>query len=419
MKFVTLLLAIGLSHAVEDPLRKILQSPKATLKLYNDFKANEHLSFNLNEDRSRFRLFKHQAELVATYNEAEDETATFGLNFFATMTPEEKQQYLGLNITGHEPNAEPEVPMTAPTSGSVLWVNKNAVTKVKNQGSCGSCWTYGAVGGLETHYYNKVGKLKSFSEQEWLDCVYEGRRDGCKGGWMKDCYDYSQKVGGRLATNRDYPYTARDGRCQSSSKRNGLIAQKIARNVPVGRGESSNINALRSGALAVAFEVTNKCHSYRSGIFRDTTCRGSPNHAVTAVGYTPQFVLVKNSWGGSWGDRGFIKFARNHGNCGLFDYSSYPQLTSTGRQDSDPADAATSYRVDENNPDPDPQPDPDCKDIQSDRYCQYYKRYCSRSDTIKKYCRKTCGLCDDSDGGDCPGGTIRCPDGVCRHEHMC
>merc|ERR1712013_202911 len=117
-------------------------------------------------------------------------------------------------------------------------------------------------------------------------------------------------------------------------------------------------------------------------------CSGRPNHAVTAVGYTPQFVLVKNSWGTGWGDKGFVKFTRNYNNCGLFKYSSYPTLKKT-------------------KPDP---PKPTCKDKR--KSCN--KNKCSKNKYAKK-CQKTCGKCTEV----CPSGTIRCSDGVCRHEHMC
>merc|ERR1712099_56349 len=118
-----------------------------------------------------------------------------------------------------------------------------------------------------------------------------------------------------------------------------------------------NIQALVDGALAVAFEVTNYFQQYQGGIIKDSTCSGRPNHAVTAVGYTSKFVLVKNSWGSSWGDNGFVKFTRGYSNCGLFGYSSYPTLSKTGKRDSG-SDAATKYRPSEDDDGPSPSPIP-------------------------------------------------------------
>jgi len=409
--FLTLCLLV--SYVAAEDLRSILRSPKETLKLYSNFKAQEHLAFGASEDRMRFRMFRSNAEFVAAANE-EGSSAEFALNFFSAMTADEKRQYLGLNITGHLPNAPvlSSTPLQTPPAKK-LWTNEEAVTEVKNQGNCGSCWTFGAVGGLETRYQQKSGVLRNFAEQEYLDCVYEGSRDGCNGGWPDDSYDYSKNNGGRLASTADYPYAGKDGVCKGSSKPNSLVAYKITGYQSVRASEDANINALVSGSLSVAFEVTNYFQQYSKGIIKDTTCFGRPNHAVTAVGYTENFVLVKNSWGTGWGDQGFVKFARHYDNCGLFKYSSFPILQSTGRADSSLSDAATPYRPSEND-DPVPTPDPDCQD--ASMYCKPI--HCQYADLIQ-YCRRTCNDCGGDDGGDCPSGTIRCDDGVCRHEHMC
>ena len=415
MKIFLALCLVATTFAFEDVLRDVLKSPKATLELYGDFKAKEHLNYLQAEDRMRFRLFRANAELVAAANEEGD--AVFDLNFFSAMTEDEKQQYLGLNVTGHDEN-----PLHLASPGfqapeKMLWTNSGQVTAVKNQGSCGSCWTFGAVGGLETRYQQVSGKLRNFAEQEYLDCVYEGSRNGCNGGWPDDCYTYSRKNGGRLASTANYAYTQRDSSCKGSSKPDAMIAAKITGYTSVGRTESANIEALASGSLSVAFEVTNRFQQYRGGIIQDNTCSGRPNHAVTAVGYTSKFTLVKNSWGSTWGDKGFVKFARGYNSrCGLYKYSSYPTLSNTGKTDSTPSDAATPYRPSEDdNVDPDPKPDPNCYDKASN--CR--KDWCKYNNIAEKYCRKTCGLCDDDTDGECPSGTIRCPDGVCRHEHMC
>ena len=420
MKFLLILALVGAALAEESPLKAILKSPSATLKLYNSFKGEQHLAFQAAEDRLRFRLFRKNAEFVAEENSVEGETAKFALNFFSTMTDSEKQAWLGFNVTGAllGSQAEPSpVVSVSDIPASKLWTNEGKVTAVKNQGGCGSCWTFGAVGGLETRYARKAGVLRSFAEQEYLDCVYEGQRDGCGGGWMNACYEYSAKAGGRLAKTADYQYTQRDGYCQGSSRPDAMIAASIEGNVPVGRSEAANIEALAEGSLAVAFEVTNRFHSYSSGIFKDTTCSGWPNHAVTAVGYTPQYVLVKNSWGKWWGDEGYVRFARNHHNCNLWNYSSYPELSETGVADDGGNDKATDYQADEGDkPEPEPtsSPDPDC----FDSYPPCYEYWCDVDYVRNDYCRKTCGVCGDG-GDDCPSGTIRCSDGVCRHEHMC
>jgi len=417
MKIFIALCLVATAFAVEDALRGILRSPKESLQLYGEYKAQENLNYEASEDRMRFRLFRKNAMFVADANEGEGE-ARFGLNFFSAMTENEKQQWLGLNVTGHGEN-----PIHVSSSGSeppkkMLWTNTNQVTAVKNQKSCGSCWTFGAVGGLETRYQQISGKLRNFAEQEYLDCVYEGSRNGCNGGWPSDSYTYSKKNGGRLASTANYRYAAKDGKCLGSSKPDAMVAAKITGYRDVSGTEAANIEALVEGPLSVAFQVTNYFQQYKGGIIQDRTCTGRPNHAVTAVGYTEKFVLVKNSWGTAWGEKGFVKFARGYSaSCGLFKYSSYPTLKSTGKSDTAPSDEATPYRPSEDDEvNPDPQPDPDCKDVAVN--CEQY--FCQWNDIAEKYCRKTCNLCDGGDDdGECPSGTIRCDDGVCRHEHMC
>merc|ERR1712013_545014 len=409
MKIFIALCLVATAFAVEDALRGILRSPKESLQLYGEFKAQENLQFRASEDRMRFRLFRANAQFVAESNE-EGGSAVFGLNFFSAMTEDEKQQYLGLNVTGHGENPPHVSSSGFKAPAKKLWTNSGQVTAVKNQASCGSCWTFGAVGGLETRYQQVSGKLRSFAEQEYLDCVYENQRNGCNGGWPDDSYTYSRKNGGRLAATKDYRYTARDGKCQGSSKPDAMVAAKITGYQSVGGTEAANIAALASGSLSVAFEVTNFFQQYSSGILKDRTCSGRPNHAVTAVGYTPQFVLVKNSWGTGWGDKGFVKFTRNYNNCGLFKYSSYPTLKKTSDTDDAASDAATDYDANGgDDPKPDP-PKPTCKDKK--KSCN--KNKCSKNKYAKK-CQKTCGKCTEV----CPSGTIRCSDGVCRHEHMC
>eukprot|EP00116_Pleurobrachia_bachei_P003702 sb/3463964/ len=376
---------LTLTHAKDDGLKNILRSPTKTLELYKKFKGEQHLQFSSTEEGMRFRLFKLNAHFVASENDVEGDTAHFALNMFSTMAEAEKESYLGLNVTGHaneERAGEDLLAKRVSVPTEKLWTNEGKVTPVKNQGSCGSCWTYAAVGGLETRYASKAGVLRNFAEQEYLDCVYEGRRNGCNGGWTNDCFDYSV-THGRLAPTSSYSYTASDGSCKGSQKSNGLVAAKITDKIYVGISESQNIEALAEGSLSMAFEVTTRFQSYDSGILSDNTCTGQANHAVTGVGYTSTYILVKNSWGGNWGHYGFVKFARGYPSaCKLFHHSSYPTLTSTGVQDSG-SDAATNY------------PEPSCENLASEEMCKEYDdlyNYCKDDwfwqDFCKKYCNK-------------------------------
>lgn len=416
----------------EDPLRAVLKSPKASLKLYRQFKESHHHRYSEKEDRLRFRLFLDSARHVAEYNEDKEDTGHYGINFFSDMTKEEKKRYLGLNVTGilpeqHAANQDHSTHLlqsTEPKKSKVLWTNKHYVTKVKDQKSCGACWAFGAVAALETRYKIQSGILRSFSEQEYLDCTYENQsgRDGCKGGNPIMAYYWSVKNGGRLAANKDNTYKERDNKCRASTTRDGMIAAKLVDYRRVGHTEEAHLEELQNGAIACSVEVTDKFFAYDGSIMKDTSCEDTANHLVAMVGYTDLFILIKNSWGREWGDRGFIRLARNHDNCFLYGDSYVPVLRATGQSDSNP-DPAVFYR-------PPMGTEKACFD-NNPAFCRQYRpkkgSKCYWFGMMAHYmminCQRTCGLChknhDNNNGGKCPGGTVRCNDGKCRHQHMC
>jgi len=406
---LSLLVTVSCAH--EDPLKAILRSPKETLRAYGRYKSARHLSFGLSEDRMRLGVWRRAAEMVAEVNSRQGQSASLELNFFAVMTKEERKQYLGMNATSGikaKPRTLSAVLASPPAEED--WTKKGLVTVVKDQARCGSCWTFGAVGGLETRYaLLKNSTLRNFAEKEYLDCVYEGYADGCNGGWMQDCYEYSANSGGRLAATVDYPYYHEDGDCLGTEKPDAMVSARIRGYVKVEENEMANIAAIAEGSITVAFEATDFFMLYKTGIIKDLTCTGSLNHAVTAVGYTENYILVKNSWGTDWGEAGFVRYMRGHHNCGLYLDSFYPELEVTDVADSSP-DEATDYAV----PDNDDRFKPKvCKD----KYRKCTMNHCKNLKYAEKYCAKTCDKCPKDDG--CPSGTILCSDNVCRHKHMC
>lgn len=363
--------------ALCDPLEDGLQSGEALVKLFTAYAASEGRVYSANEARMRVRLFKKNLEGVVATNKA-DLTWRADINMFSDMTEDEKRSYLGLNMSIPHSQGTPMPLTAAPAAGSIDWRQKGAVTGVKNQGSCGSCWTFGAVGSTEGVHKIATGSLVTFAEQEFLDCVYEGKRDGCQGGWMQDCFTYAQRTQ-RLAPSSAVSYRGRDGSCNYRGKANGLKA-KVTGMYDVPASESGHMSGLTRGPIAVAFEVTSACQQYRSGILRDTSCRGNANHAVTMVAYDSSKFAIKNSWGGSWGSSGYVYMARNHHNCKLYMHSAVITL-SGNNPGPDPTDG----------PDPGPTdgPSPDCRDEYST--CALYQDYMCRY--YVSICKKTCGAC--------------------------
>jgi C1A family cysteine protease len=224
---------------------------------------------------------------------------------------------------------------------SINWVEKGAVTPVKDQGQCGSCWTFSTTGALEGAYFTTYGNLLSFSEQQLVDCdnlKNSGKNYGCNGGLMDNAFSWIQKNGG-LCEEKDYPYTSgltkTANTCQTSCLE--ISNSKVNNFVDISASsDNAMMSALSKQPVSIAIEASQKeFQLYKSGVFSGT-CGTKLDHGVLAVGYGAQqdgdFYLVKNSWGTSWGEGGYIKLGRGKqynngdGQCGMLLEGSYPLL---------------------------------------------------------------------------------------------
>ena len=224
---------------------------------------------------------------------------------------------------------------------SVDWVSKGGVTPVKNQGQCGSCWSFSTTGALEGAYYVKYNSLPSFSEQQLVDCdnfQHGGRDHGCNGGLMDNAFKWIKNNDG-LCSEDSYPYVSGDtkkpGTCETTC--DNIKNSKISNYVDVQKSsDSSMMEALMQQPVSIAIQADQKDFQlYKSGVFTGS-CGTKLDHGVLAVGYGSSngedFYLVKNSWSSEWGDNGYIKLGRgdsyNNGNgqCGMLLQASYPEL---------------------------------------------------------------------------------------------
>jgi cathepsin L len=216
---------------------------------------------------------------------------------------------------------------------SVDWTTQGVVTPVKNQGQCGSCWSFSATGAMECDYAIAKGTLTSLSEQQLVDCSFSNGNLGCAGGWYYNAWNYVEKEGG-LCTESAYPYTAQDGTCKSSSCGTlyNLMDSSIDTKITAD-SDTALATAAAAGCVSVAIEADQTAFQYYSSGILTGTCGTSIDHAVLVVGYgtsgSQEYWKVKNSWGTSWGMEGYIDICRNcgkNGNAGECGINMYPYV---------------------------------------------------------------------------------------------
>ena len=264
------------------------------------------------EEAYRERIFLENLAKIEAHNADKTQTYEKGVNQFTAMTQEEfVQTYLGLNVehygvTIENNNEEYTVP------NDINWMDQGAVTGVKNQGQCGSCWAFSTTGGLEGLSKLAYGSLESFSESQLVDCSSSYGNHGCNGGLMTSALRYVKDKG--IVHEDEYPYVAKQNACKKDGgafKVSGMTEVKNCNDLG---------NAINGRPVSVAVDASN-WSAYRSGVF--SNCRTSLNHGVTLVGVTGGSWLVKNSWGNGWGEKGTIRLATGN-TCGICNMAVYP-----------------------------------------------------------------------------------------------
>jgi len=276
---------------------------------FEEFKNTYGLKFDSKfEDNYRERVFRENVAKINAHNSRNDATYEMGINQFTHLTQEEFQNiYLGTKATPKVGVDESFISV-----GDVDWVGAGAVTSVKNQGQCGSCWAFSTTGGLEGLSKLAYGTLQSFSEQQLVDCSGSYGNQACNGGLMDSAFKYVRDHG--VTTESAYPYKAVKGTCTTNTG-----AFKIS-GFTDATGCTALANAVTTRPVSVAVDANN-WSPYRSGVFNN--CGTSLDHGVLLVGVTDQYWKVKNSWGTTWGESGFIRLARGN-TCGICNQPSYP-----------------------------------------------------------------------------------------------
>jgi len=285
---------------------------------------------NADDFNFRHAIFQAVNAYITSHNNTES-SFKLGHNQFSDWTHEEYRSLLGLREGLQQENVV--VFNAENTPESVNWVEAGAVTGVKNQGSCGSCWSFSTTGAMEGAHYVATGELLSFSEQQLVDCatgIYLNM--GCNGGNPLWAYRYLKKHYAELET--EYPYTSGNGDdstdCLYDSHSKTAVEVQASASV-TSEDRDQMKAALAQQPLAVLVEADKMAfQTYQSGVLTSDACGTQLDHAVLAVGYGTEdgqdYWLVKNSWDTTWGDNGYIKLGMNDttGVCGVQMGPSFP-----------------------------------------------------------------------------------------------
>jgi len=298
---------------------------------YLAYVAEHGKSYGTEEEyKFRLNLYSQRVAFVREHNaNVQGNDATVGINHMADWSAAEYKKLLGYRSRPNASLSSNETftgdVSTAPDS--IDWRAKGAVTAPKNQGQCGSCWAFSTTGSMEGRYQIAGNKLTSFSEQQFVDCSTSFGNAGCNGGLMDDAFKYAE--GAMIETETAYGYTGRDGTCHSSG---GVTEVKSFSDVKTKSADALKA-AVAEGPVSVAIDAAGIAFQLYFGGIMKHFCGQSLDHGVLVVGYGTDggedFWLMKNSWGGSWGEKGYFRIFRDQksvdgGVCGLQLQPSFP-----------------------------------------------------------------------------------------------
>jgi C1A family cysteine protease len=304
------------------------------LKEFNSFRERFNKNYlSKDELNSRFSVFRNNLIDILIHNADVSQNFTLGVNQFTDLTPQEfKEQYVsGLKPVGSY-GCKTFSSTASDAPSSIDWRNKGGVTSVKDQGQCGSCWSFSATGAIEGAWAISNGQLIDLSEQELVDCatgIAYGSR-GCSGGQMEGGFKFVIQNG--QCSLSSYPYTAKDEKCKSCT----ALAHISSCSDVKPNDQVSLKAAVSQQPVAVAISADSRIfQSYSGGVITSSACYTSLNHGVLVVGYGTEndvdYWLVKNSWGPSWGSAGYVKIQKSSstndpGVCGISMQPSFPTV---------------------------------------------------------------------------------------------
>jgi hypothetical protein len=312
--------AVVLGAAAASAMVEDASAQQAFFSFVKDFNKQ----YPTEEVFDRYNTFKANLELINAHNNGSADWK-MGVNQFADLSPAEFKSYLGLRPRDNSYIRSQNVAVESGVNeaNDIDWVTKGAVTPVKDQAQCGSCWAFSTTGSVEGAVQIATGRLTSVSEQQLVDCAGSSGNQGCNGGLMDDAFNWIISHKG-IGSEASYPYTARDGTCKDVPSVSTISGYK---DVQQG-SETALATALQGRPVSIAIEADQSGFQfYKSGVFKGP-CGKQLDHGVLLVGQGTDggvnYWRVKNSWGASWGDKGYIRMVQGQNMCGLANMASYP-----------------------------------------------------------------------------------------------
>jgi cathepsin L len=331
---LTLIFAVGCAVASAS----IFSDFKDEFEIWKNMYEKEYKS--VEDEITRFSVWMNNLRKIQQHNlEASLKMHTYrlGLNEYSDMTVEEVKKvmngYLGLEAKNHtEPRNLFKTLKYSQAPESIDWREKGGyVSEVKNQGQCGSCWSFSTTGSLEGQHYSKTGKSVDLSEQNLVDCSTSYGNNGCNGGLMDYAFQYIRDNKG-LDTEESYPYEGEDDTCRFKENKVGATDTGF---VDIAQGDEDALKQAVAtiGPISIAIDASQSSFQlYTDGVYDEPNCSQTQlDHGVLIVGYGSErgkdYWIVKNSWGTSWGEQGYIRMSRNKNNqCGVASSASYPTV---------------------------------------------------------------------------------------------